>query len=69
MLIRNLRLADEKKKAELALSNVSTRTWIFMGGHGINYFEIPVQANDRETAIAHFETDHPDKEWRMTKEA
>jgi hypothetical protein len=50
------------------IANVSTRTWIFMGGHGINYFEIPIQANDRETAIAYFENEHQDKEWRMTKE-
>ncbi|MDC6350740.1 hypothetical protein PP178_04185 [Zeaxanthinibacter sp. PT1] len=44
------------------------RTWLFCGGHGKKYFEIKVSAEDRETAIAHFETDYPELKWVMTKE-
>lgn len=43
-------------------------TWLFCGGHGKKYFEIKISAEDRETAIAYFETDYPELIWVMTKE-
>lgn len=42
--------------------------WIFIGGKGIDYFEIAVEAINRESAIAYFECDNPDKKWRITKQ-
>jgi hypothetical protein len=61
---------DERNKtgSKLRIGGVSTRTWLFCGGHGKKYFEIEIDAVDRETAIAYFETDFPDKKWVMTKE-
>lgn len=61
---------EHKKKVDddadkLVLSNVSTRTWYFLGGAGKSWFKIPIKAPDRDTAIARFENNYPDKKWGM----
>jgi hypothetical protein len=43
------------------------RTWLFCGGRGKKHFEIEISAEDRETAIAYFETNYPELKWLMTK--
>lgn len=53
-------------RKNVGLANVNTRTWHFLGGVGKDSFRIPITATDRETAIAIFETDYPDKKWGMT---
>ena len=44
------------------------RTFIFEGYYAGEKFNIKVKANDRETAIAYFETDFPNYRWRVTTE-
>ena len=58
----------EDFKEQLRVANVVQRTWLFCGGHGKKYFEIEVSAEDRESAIAYFETDYSELKWVMTKE-
>ena len=52
----------------LFIANVVQRTWLFCGGYNQKYFEIEISAEDRETAIAYFETYYPELKWVMTKE-
>ena len=53
---------------KLHIANVVQRTWLFCGGYNQKYFEIEISAEDRETAIAYFETYYPELKWVMTKE-
>lgn len=59
---------DCTTKGNGVLPCVSTRTWAFKGFNNGIPFEIPITAEDRETAIAHFETDNPDLSWNITIE-
>jgi hypothetical protein len=52
----------------LDLFGVSTRTFRFSGmANGVK-FVINVQAPNRESAIAYFESEHPKLKWRTTTE-
>jgi len=59
---------DNLKNEQCAIPVVSTRTWIFSGWYAGDKFEIKVTAENREIAIAYFETDFPNHIWRMTQE-
>jgi hypothetical protein len=59
-------MQEEQNKKECG--NVLQRTWLFCGGYNQKYFEIEISANDRETAIAYFETNYPELKWVMTQE-
>jgi len=54
--------------AQCAIQNVTTRTWLFSGWYAGDKFETKITAEDRETAIAHFEADFPNHRWHMTQE-
>ena len=58
----------EARKQLLILLGVTTRTFRFSGINKNVKFVVNVRANDRETAIAYFETEHPKLNWRTTTE-
>ena len=61
--------ATKTTKPAIAVEPVlATRTFLFTGMSGNILFKMPINADDRETAIAYFETEHPDLKWYMTEE-
>ena len=58
----------EARTKLLVLFGVTTRTFRFSGMNKEVKFVVNVKANDRETAIAYFETEHPKLTWRTTIE-
>jgi hypothetical protein len=54
--------------AQCAIQNVNTRTFLFSGWYAGAKFEMPIKADDRETAIAYFETDYPNHRWYQTED-
>jgi hypothetical protein len=53
----------------IAKPNVSRRAWLFQGTNEKKFpITIYVSAVDRESAIAHFETDYPQYNWFATVE-
>jgi len=58
----------EARTKLLILLGVTTRTFRFSGINKNVKFVVNVRANDRETAIAYFETEHPKLNWRTTTE-
>jgi hypothetical protein len=56
------------KNELLILFGVTTRTFRFSGMNENVKFVVNVKANNRETAIAYFETEHPELTWRTTTE-